>query len=398
MVNRTLPTDWEWTTVADTVKNISLTGKKLPQRDYLETGKIPVVDQGQEFIGGYTDLEELVVKCDPPVIVFGDHTKAIKFVPMPFVAGADGIKVLKPSEHFNPKLFYYFLQAIELPDKGYARHFQYLEKAEIPVPPLPEQERIVNRIEELFSDLDVGVASLARVQVGLQRYKMSVLKAACEGNLLESKEAEGGELPEGWRWVRMEEIAETIGGATKGRKLEGKSTIMLPYLRVANVQRGRLELEVMKEIEILESEIEKYRLHDGDVVLTEGGDWDKLGRSAIWRNQIPNCIHQNHIFRARVKALDVLPEWLMYYTNSELGQNYFKEASKQTTNLASINLTQLRACPIPLPPLDEQRRIVAEVERRLSVVGEVESAVEVGLVRAGRLRQSVLRSAFEGRL
>ena len=154
----------------------------------------------------------------------------------------------------------------------------------------------------------------------------------------------------------------------------------------------------MKEIKILESEIEKYRLQDGDVVLTEGGDWDKLGRSAIWRNQIPNCVHQNHIFRARVKASDVLPEWLMYYTNSELGQNYFKDASKQTTNLASINLTQLRACPIPLPRLVEQRRIVAEVERRLSVVGEVESTVEAGLVRAARLRQSVLRSAFEGRL
>jgi type I restriction enzyme S subunit len=90
-------------------------------------------------------------------------------------------------------------------------------------------------------------------------------------------------------------------------------------LRVANVQRGQLDLEEMKEIELLESEIEKYRLHDGDVVLTEGGDWDKLGRSTIWMNQIELCVHQNHVFRAPVKDSDMLPEWLMYFTNSEVG-------------------------------------------------------------------------------
>jgi len=274
-----------------------------------------------------------------------------------------------------------------------------LRNFSLPIPPLPEQERIVSRIEELFSDLEAGVAALERVRAGLKRYKASVLKAAVSGRLVNGKLGIGeSELPERWQLVKVEDIAETIGGVTKGRNFRDKKTVMLPYLRVANVQRGRLDLEELKEIELLESEIEKYRLHDGDVVLTEGGDWDKLGRSAIWRNQIELCVHQNHIFRARVKDTDILPEWLMYYTNSEVGQNYFKDASKQTTNLASINLTQLRNCPIPLPPLEEQRRIVADVERRLSVVREVESAVEAGLARASRLRQAVLRSAFEGRL
>jgi type I restriction enzyme S subunit len=282
------------------------------------------------------------------------------------------------------------------------------------LPPLPEQERIVARLEELLSDLEAGVAALVRARAGVRRYKASVLKAACEGKLFDvgahgmrpsvqagrtpSAPKGVGGLPEGWRWVKMDEIADTIGGVTKGRNLTGKATIMLPYLRVANVQRGRLDLDVMKEIEIFASEVGKYRLQDGDVVLTEGGDWDKLGRSAIWRNQIPDCIHQNHIFRARVKSSDVLPEWLMYYTNSEPGQYYFKEAAKQTTNLASINLTQLRACPIPLPPLEEQRHIVADAERRLESARAVESAAEVGLKRARRLQQAVLRSAFEGRL
>ena len=101
----------------------------------------------------------------------------------------------------------------------------------------------------------------------------------------------------------------------------------------------------MKEIELLEEEIDKYKLLEGDIVLTEGGDWDKLGRSAIWENNLPLCVHQNHIFRARLKSRAISNKWIMYYTNSEQGQNYFKDASKQTTNLASINLTQLRSCP-----------------------------------------------------
>ncbi len=206
------------------------------------------------------------------------------------------------------------------------------------------------------------------------------------------------ELPEGWCWVTVEQICETIGGVTKGRNFKSKTTRYLPYLRVANVQRGYLNLSEVKEIEVAEDEIDKYLLCEGDLVLTEGGDWDKLGRSAVWENQVHNCIHQNHIFRARLYVSDIPTEWLMYYTNSEQGKNYFKEASKQTTNLASINLGQLRSCPIPLPPLAEQHRIVAEVERRLSVVAEVEAAVEANLARAARLRQAILREAFAGRL
>ncbi len=207
-----------------------------------------------------------------------------------------------------------------------------------------------------------------------------------------------GELPEGWCWSRIDNLAHTIGGVTKGRHFEGNKTVSLPYLRVANVQRGFLDLAKMKEIDILETEVSTYLLEENDLLLTEGGDWDKLGRSAIWRGEIPNCIHQNHIFRARLYLSEMPVKWVMFYTNSEQGRAYFVDASKQTTNLASINLTQLRSCPIPVPPLLEQQQIVAEIDRRLSVADEVERTVDASLAQAERLRQSILKRAFAGKL
>jgi len=254
----------------------------------------------------------------------------------------------------------------------------------IPVPTISEQERIVEKIEELFTQLDAGTAALKRAQAGLKRYKASLLKAAVEGRLVPhnpsdepaeemlrrlGKEPLDGkdlpELPRGWCWVEMDEISDVIGGITKGRNLSGKEITSLPYLRVANVQRGYLNLSEIKEIDLIISEVEKYQLHLGDILLTEGGDWDKLGRAAIWKEEIHTCVHQNHIFRARINTTGIIPEWLMYYANSEPGIHYFKEAGKQTTNLASINLSQLKNFPIPLPPCNEQKFILSEIEKYL---------------------------------
>ena len=115
-----LPKSWELMRVGDIIEKISLTGKKLKQRENQKEGVLPEIDQGKPFIGGYTDRIELEVCCEPPVIVFGDHTKAVKYVSFDFVAGADGVKVIKPLEIFYPKSFYYLLRAITLPEKGYA--------------------------------------------------------------------------------------------------------------------------------------------------------------------------------------------------------------------------------------------------------------------------------------
>ena len=174
-------------------------------------------------------------------------------------------------------------------------------------------------------------------------------------------------FPSHWTFTDFDSVFVTVSGVTKGQKVPASEAIDAPYLRVANVQRGSLDLVEMKTITVKQKDFERYQLRQGDVLMTEGGDWDKLGRAAIWRNEVPNCIHQNHVFRVRFEQTAIVPEWVVLFVNSPLGREFFSRAAKQTTNLASINMTQLRSCPIPIPPLAEQLRIVAKVDALMAL-------------------------------
>ncbi|SHN24173.1 type I restriction enzyme, S subunit [Pseudomonas asturiensis] len=165
--------------------------------------------------------------------------------------------------------------------------------------------------------------------------------------------------PEHWGIVPFDEVAIVIGGVTKGRNLRDRKTISCQYLAVANVQRGYFKLGDLKSIEISADELPKYVVKEGDLLITEGGDWDKVGRTSIWSGDIANCVHQNHVFKARIPSSLLKNEWAELVFNSGVGRDYFARASKQTTNLASINMTQLRSFPLPIPPLDEQERILS---------------------------------------
>ena len=167
--------------------------------------------------------------------------------------------------------------------------------------------------------------------------------------------------PKGWRKAPLSSLSDVQTGIAKGKRVNGLP-ISLPYLRVANVQDGHVDLSVIKEITVGQTDVERYSLREGDVLFTEGGDFDKLGRGTVWQGQIVPCLHQNHVFAVRPKVSLLLPEFLAYQAASEYGRRYFQLSSKQSTNLASINSTQLKAFPVLLPPLPEQRKI-AEILR-----------------------------------
>ena len=321
------------------------------------------------------------------------------------------------------------------------------------LPPLNEQGRIVAKIEELFSELDAGVAALERVKTALGRYRASVLKAAVEGRLTaewranhadvepasellerilvqrrqqweadqlqkfqqankqppknwQSKYKEPTqpdtsdlpELPGGWCWASLDMISDITGGITKGQQRKTKmQTRAVPYLRVANVQRGFLNLNEIKAIEAPEDEIQFLKLSVGDILFTEGGDRDKLGRGWVWNNEIDECIHQNHVFRARLIDSRINSRLLSHWGNT-FGRLWFMREGKQSVNLASINITILKKFPVPIPPIAEQDIVMSTIEERLSVVDFIESQLEANLKRAARLRQSILKRAFEGKL
>jgi type I restriction enzyme S subunit len=206
------------------------------------------------------------------------------------------------------------------------------------------------------------------------------------------------QLPDGWCWAPLDALASVVGGVTKGQRRKPTEELrQVPYLRVANVQRGYLDLSVVKEIEATEDEINELRLKSGDVLFNEGGDRDKLGRGWVWNSEVPECIHQNHVFRARIYTQDLLPKFLSWYGNSS-AQLFFLQEGKQTTNLASLNSTNLKKLPVPLPPLAEQKRIGAEIERALSVADASLNTIDASIARCNRLRQSILKWAFEGKL
>ncbi len=327
-----------------------------------------------------------------------------------------------------------------------------LAALDLPLPPLPEQHRIVARIESLFTELDEGVAALKRAEANLERYRASVLKAAVEGRLTEqwrrenppeetgpellgrvlterrkcweaeqlAKFAAKGrkpprnwkakykepaapdtdtlpELPEGWCWATVDQVGQVGSGITKGGKKRDAIRRPVPYLRVANVQRGHLDLSVIKTILASDAEIHRYSLKSGDVLFNEGGDRDKLGRGWVWSGDLAECLHQNHVFRVRPFLRDYSSDFLSHYGNSA-GQEWFFRRATQSVNLASINQTVLRSLPVPLPPLREQQHIVRRLANALENAETAGSQFTRQLNRATILRQSILKRAFDGRL
>jgi len=243
-----------------------------------------------------------------------------------------------------------------------------LESLQIPVPPLPEQRAIAG----VLRTVQGAKEACERVLAATRQLKQSLLHHLFtygsvpfpQADKVELRPTDFGDVPASWPGSALSSCAHVQTGVAKGRNLHGSEVVELPYLRVANVQDGRLDLTEMKTIQLREREVNRFLLQPGDVVLTEGGDFDKLGRGFIWQGQVTPCVHQNHIFAVRADRKKLLPEFLSYLAQSRCGKAYFLSVAHKTTNLACINTTKLKALPVLLPPLSEQR----EIARQLSAV------------------------------
>jgi type I restriction enzyme, S subunit len=231
-----------------------------------------------------------------------------------------------------------------------------LQAFEVPLPSLADQAAIASVLDRFLAAIDLEKAALKAAERLKRRAMHELFTHGLRGE--RRRELEFGEVPESWRTALLSDVAEVQTGAAKGRKFIDADLIDVPYLRVANVQEGHLDLSEMKTLRIRRAELDRYRLQDADVVLTEGGDFDKLGRGFIWRGELPVCIHQNHVFAVRTTRDVLLPEFFAYLAQSPYGRAYFLKVAHKTTNLACINSNKLKAFPILLPALDEQREIV----------------------------------------
>ncbi len=205
-------------------------------------------------------------------------------------------------------------------------------------------------------------------------------------------------IPQLWQYVRLSEIALIGSGMSVSKSRKLTNPFQVPYLSVANVQRGELDLSTVKTMEIEHAQLPRLALRRWDVLFNEGGDRDKLGRGWVWEAQIEPCITQNHVFRASpFFESHSHSKWISHWGNT-FGQLYFEAQGKQTTNLASINKAVLSRFPIPVPPVAEQEEIIRRLESQLAIVDHLEREVTSSLGQLGALRQSILKKAFSGQL
>lgn len=332
-------------------------------------------------------------------------TSFVTQVPFPMTFGGFVLNIR--AQKIISKFLFYFLRHEFFSGKFMGRSTQTTNIAnintttlggyEFPLPPLAEQQRIVDRIERLFAKLDEAKEKAQAALDSFEPRKAAILHKAFTGVLTSQWREEHGVNMESWAKCALSSVATLQTGLMKGKRLEGE-TLWLPYLRVANVQDGFLNLDEIKEIEVEKNQIQRYALAVGDVLFTEGGDFDKLGRGTVWEGQIENCLHQNHIFVVRPDTSLLNPYFLSYQAGSRYGKDYFLSCSKQTTNLASINSAQLKNFPVLLPSLAEQREIVALIDSLVRKEQHVKEAAEAVLKQINLIKKSILVRAFRGEL
>ena len=269
--------------------------------------------------------------------------------------------------------------------------WNHLAEFRFPLPPLPEQRAIaavLDSIDHAIEGAEVVIAATEQLRDSLLH---DLLTRGLSGQHTEFRDVPGlGTIPADWEVVRLGDVAEVQTGRAVKKDSSVDGALEVPYLSVANVKDGYLDLSVVKSMWVSEAEIERFSLKQGDVLFTEGGDADKLGRGTVWSAEIPQCLHQNHIFAVRPYSGVLESEFLSFFAGSRLGKRYFLGAAKQTTNLASVNSSQLKDMTLPLPEIGEQKGI-------LTALGSVSAAVEVAREQLNGLR-SLKESAADALL
>jgi type I restriction enzyme S subunit len=306
--------------------------------------------------------------------------------------GSTGFCVLRPSSKLDSNYLFHWVQTPyfvrEMTKMATGASYpavsdRIVKESTLPLPDLNHQKRIAEIL-----------GSAARIQ---HAREATLSRAAdLDASIFFRVFGDPVTNPKHWDDARtLGDLTDVTSGVTKGRQISHDERQLVPYLSVSNVQDGRLDMQVVKELDASAAEIDRLRLVKDDLLMTEGGDPDKLGRAALWDNQLPLCIHQNHVFRVRI--LDrhrILPEFLLALVSSDRGRRYFLRAAKQTTGIASINKSQLKAFPLLLPPI----RLQETFAQFMQATASVRRAMVAHASRLDAMFASLQSRAFKGEL
>lgn len=355
-------------------EDVTKLGVKIKTDEYHPIGKYQIIDQGQEAVAGYSDLEDGVFE-NVPAIVFGDHTRIVKYVDQPFFLGADGVKVLRSRfKDANYRYLYYALKSVKIPNTGYNRHFKWLKEAKICYPNSEEQSKIVLILDGISSVIEHRQQELQKLD--------ELVKARFV-------EMFGDYLKDDRR--PLSEVAIITGGLTKNSNRNTFETKM-PYLRVANVFYNRLDLREILEIGVKEEEIEKTLLQAGDLLFVEGnGSIEQIGRVAIWDGSIDPILHQNHLIKARFNNEIIAPEYALFYFMLQDGRQQIISKSVSTSGLNTLSVNKVSSLLLPIPPIALQKQFGEFIKQ----TDKSKVAIQKALDEAQLLFDSLMQKYFE---
>ena len=356
--------------------------KKVKQKEYISQECLPIVDQGNSLIGGYSNDKNKELTCKLPVIVFGDHTKAVKYVDFPFGPGADGIKVLEPNKDILPKYLYYVTQylVLRIEDKGYARHYQHIEKRKVDIPDKQKQELIVAKIEEMLSQFDDGVETRHKVKKQLKVYRQAVLKEAFSN--LDKKDI-------------IRNVSSIVTSGSRGwAKYYSDSGAR--FIRITDLTRDKIILQndSIQRVNLPENvEGKRSKLEANDVLVWITAD---LGSITLIPTEIEEAYINQHIAMIRFNN-SMQGEFMAWYLKSDYGQKDLL-SNKRGGGKLGLGLDDIRDTPVPLVTDEIANESVERIDRKMSVCDSIEQTVEMTLQQAKALRQSMLKKAFEGEI
>ncbi|MCM3299194.1 restriction endonuclease subunit S [Streptomyces sp. R02] len=412
-----LPKGWAWATIGDLIgsSGVFTDGDWVESKDQDPAGEVRLVQLADVGDGWFRDRSNRSLTLEKSrelnctLLTAGDVLIARMPDPLgraclypggnrPAVTVVD-VCIVRPSVDVDPRWLMHFLNSPQFRERlrpyesGSTRKRisrKNLAKVKLPVPPLEEQRRIVVALEEQLSRLDAAVDAVEQSHTRSRQLWSSILHQMVNGTLTR-------DVQRPVAWERTDEVAAVQGGIqkqAKRRPVENK----FPFLRVANVPRGRLALDDIHEVELFEGELERYGLKAGDLLVVEGnGSPDQIGRAASWRGEIADCVHQNHLIRVR-PGRRIRAEFLELAWNSPAVARQLKYVASSTSGLHTLSTAKVKSVKIPVPSLKEQDALLEAVQQWRTKQLAAEAAQQTALARAAGLRRSLLAEAFAGRL